>query len=58
MRIYTIGHSTRTLEEFLETLKHYNVELIIDVRKFPWFNKEVLEKETQKIMSCTFISQS
>ena len=49
LRIYTIGHSTRTLEEFLETLKHYNVELIIDVRKFPWFNKEVLEKETQKI---------
>lgn len=55
MKVYTIGHSTRTLEEFLETLKHYNINLIIDVRKFPtskrlpWFNKEVLEKETQKL---------
>jgi len=51
MRIFTIGHSTRSLEEFLEILKKFQVELVVDVRKwpssqkFPWFNKEELEKE-------------
>lgn len=50
MKIYTIGHSTRSLEEFLDVLKHYNIELVTDVRrwpsskKFPWFGKESLAK--------------
>lgn len=45
-RIWTIGHSTRTLEEFLELLKAFNIELLVDVRhypgsrKFPQFNKD------------------
>jgi len=48
MKIYTVGHSTRSLNEFLEILKHFNIQLVIDVRrwpsskKFPWFNKENL----------------
>lgn len=48
--IYTIWHSTRTLEEFIELLKLNNIEVLIDVRSFPWshkfpqFNKENLEK--------------
>ena len=47
--IWTIGHSTRTLEEFLELLKIYGIEHLVDVRrfpgsrKFPQFNKENLE---------------
>jgi len=51
MKIYTIGHSTKTIEEFLDILKYYQIELIIDVRRFPsskkfsHFNKENLEKE-------------
>jgi len=54
MRIYTIGHSTRTLEDFIDILKYCNIELLIDVRhfpgskKFPWFNKENLEQELPK----------
>ena len=54
MKIYTIGHSTRSLEEFIDILKHYEVELLIDIRKlpgsnkFPHFNKEVLEIELSK----------
>jgi uncharacterized protein (DUF488 family) len=54
MEIYTIGHSTRSLDEFLEILKNFNIELVIDVRKFPsskkfpWFNKENLEKALKK----------
>jgi uncharacterized protein (DUF488 family) len=52
--IFTIGHSTRSLEEFINILKFYKIELVVDVRrfpsskKFPWFNKENLEKELNK----------
>ncbi len=54
MLIYTLGHSTRSLEEFIDLVKYYKIELIIDVRrfpsskKFPHFNKESLEKELEK----------
>ena len=47
--LWTIGHSTHSLEEFISTLHTYNIELLIDVRslpgsnKFPQFNKENLE---------------
>ena len=33
--IWTIGHSTRTLEEFLGLLDEYRIESIADVRRFP-----------------------
>lgn len=33
--IWTIGHSTRSLESFLALLVHYEVEAIADVRRFP-----------------------
>lgn len=52
--IYTIGHSTRGMDEFLDVLKHYNIELVIDVRKFPsskkfpWFNKDDLASSLGK----------
>lgn len=48
-KIWTIGHSTRSLEKFLEMLKSFKIELLVDVRsfpgsrKFPQFNKENLE---------------
>lgn len=47
--IWTIGHSTRLLEEFVAMLHSFNIELIVDIRsypgsrKFPQFNKEALE---------------
>lgn len=31
--IYTVGHSTRPIEEFIEILKAYGVETLVDVRK-------------------------
>ncbi len=46
--ILTIGHSTRTLPEFIEMLKAYQVTLVVDVRSVPrsrhnpQFNKETL----------------
>lgn len=35
MRIWTIGHSTRSLEEFLELLAPHGIEAIADVRRYP-----------------------
>jgi uncharacterized protein (DUF488 family) len=34
-KIWTIGHSTRTLEEFLALLDTYGIEALADVRRFP-----------------------
>lgn len=35
LTIWTIGHSTRSIEEFLSTLAAYEIELVADVRRFP-----------------------
>lgn len=35
MRLFTIGHGTRPLEELLETLRGGGVETLVDVRRFP-----------------------
>ena len=54
MIIYTIGHGDRNIEEFIKILKFYNIELVIDVRrfpkskKFPWFSKDELSKRLLK----------
>jgi uncharacterized protein (DUF488 family) len=46
--VLTIGHSTRTLEEFVQLLEVYGVTLVVDVRTVPrsrhnpQFNKETL----------------
>jgi uncharacterized protein (DUF488 family) len=47
--IWTIGHSTRPLEEFIAMLHSFKIEAVADIRsypgsrKFPQFNKEALE---------------
>jgi uncharacterized protein (DUF488 family) len=33
--IWTLGHSTRSLNEFLALLAHYKIEAVADVRRFP-----------------------
>lgn len=46
--IWTIGHSTRPFEEFVSLLVAYQIQHLIDIRrypgskKFPQYNKEVL----------------
>jgi uncharacterized protein (DUF488 family) len=46
--IWTIGHSTRPLEVFIEMLRSFQIELIVDIRsypgsnRYPHFNKEAL----------------
>jgi uncharacterized protein (DUF488 family) len=48
MRIWTIGHSTRTIDEFISLLKENEIKLLADVRawpgskRYPQFNKEAL----------------
>lgn len=48
-KIWTIGHSTRSSEEFLNLLKSFTIKQLIDVRrypgsrKFPHFNTENLK---------------
>ena len=47
--IWTIGHSTRPIEHFIEMLESFSIQLLVDIRsfpgskKFPQFNKENLE---------------
>jgi uncharacterized protein (DUF488 family) len=47
--VWTIGHSTRTLEELIEMLRSFKIELVADIRsypgsrRYPQFNKEALE---------------
>ena len=51
LRAYTIGHSSRSLEEFIKLLREYSIGVVVDVRRFPTssrfphFSREVLERE-------------
>jgi uncharacterized protein (DUF488 family) len=48
--LYTIGHSTRTIEDLVQPLQVHSIQLVIDIRAFPMsrrlphFNREALEK--------------
>ncbi len=47
--IFTVGHSTRSLDDFVELLRHYGIDCLVDVRTIrrsrhnPQFNRETLE---------------
>lgn len=34
-RIYTVGHSSRSIEEFLELLRAWEIARLVDVRRYP-----------------------
>ncbi len=34
-KIYTIGHSTRAISEFLHKLKENQIEILVDIRTYP-----------------------
>ena len=48
--IWTIGHSTLTIEELIDLLRQYQIEIVVDVRhfassrRFPHFNKTPLRR--------------
>jgi uncharacterized protein (DUF488 family) len=47
--IWTVGHSTRTMDTLVEMLQSFQIRLVVDVRnypgskRYPQFNKESLE---------------
>lgn len=49
MALYTIGHSTRKLDELIEALRVHEIRTLVDIRAFPasrrlpHFNREALE---------------
>ncbi len=52
--VFTVGHSTRSGEEFVEILKAQGVEVLVDVRSFPGsrrypqFNRVALSESLEK----------
>ena len=48
--LYTIGHSTRSLDELLEALNAHEIQTLVDIRAFPMsrrlpqFNRDSLEQ--------------
>ncbi|MDA2920693.1 DUF488 domain-containing protein [Desulfobacterota bacterium AH_259_B03_O07] len=52
--IFTIGHSTRSFEEFVGVLETYKIDALVDVRHFPHsrknpqFNQELIDIELSK----------
>jgi uncharacterized protein (DUF488 family) len=54
MRIYTIGHSTRSLDELVEALRSFGVRTLVDIRTVPrsrhvpQFNAESLRRTLPK----------
>lgn len=54
-KIYTVGHSSLTLETFVERLRAHDIETLVDIRsfpgsrKFPHFNKESLTISLPKL---------
>ncbi len=48
--LYTIGHSTRPLDEFIAVLQAHSIQTLVDIRsfpmsrRFPHFNRETLEE--------------
>ena len=55
--VYTVGHSTRSIEEMIALLKAHNIQTVIDIRTIPksrhnpQFNKEVFKKYRKEISS-------
>jgi uncharacterized protein (DUF488 family) len=49
--VFTIGHSTRTLQELIAALQGHDIRTLVDIRSFPMsrrlphFNREALEQE-------------
>jgi len=47
--IWTIGHSTKSIDEFIAMLQSFNIQLVVDIRRFPGskryphFNKDSLK---------------
>jgi uncharacterized protein (DUF488 family) len=49
IQLFTIGHSSRTFDDFLSLLREFSISVLVDIRrfpgsrKFPHFNRQSLE---------------
>jgi len=43
--VWTIGHSNRSIETFLELLREHNIQILVDVRSFPTSKIEHFKRE-------------
>ena len=52
--VYTIGHSTHPIEEFIAMLQSFSIALVADIRnypgsrRYPQFNKDALEQSLKE----------
>ena len=55
MRLWTIGHSTRKIDQFISLLEGNGIKLVVDVRslpgskRYPQFNKETLSASLHEV---------
>ncbi|HKY44347.1 MAG TPA: DUF488 domain-containing protein [Pyrinomonadaceae bacterium] len=55
LTVWTVGHSTRSAEEFAEILKAHGIQVLVDVRMFPGsrrypqFNKAALSESLERL---------
>jgi uncharacterized protein (DUF488 family) len=58
--IYAIGHSTRTIDDFIEILAAHSISLLVDIRTIPksrhnpQFNEDALQRSLEK-RSITYV---
>jgi len=51
---FTIGHSTHSIEKFVELLQPYSIQAVVDIRSIPYsrhnpqYNRESLKKSLEK----------
>ena len=61
--LYTIGHSTRPLDEFIAVLQAHSIQTLVDIRSFPMsrrlphFNRESLEKTLSRCRDSVRLDQ-
>ena len=54
IELWTFGHSTRSIEDFVEALRSFEIKVLADVRSYPGskrhpqFNKENLKASDRK----------
>ncbi|XAM50313.1 hypothetical protein TVTCOM_04140 [Terrisporobacter vanillatitrophus] len=55
IEIYTLGHSNYSFDKFIEILKKYNIDCVVDIRAIPYskyntqYNKELFQCNLKKL---------
>jgi len=47
--IWTIGHSNRSIENFVDLLREHGIEVLVDVRSFPTSKVEHFKREEMEV---------